>query len=161
MIDREFKADLIEVLETGAFKTEHVFQTDEGILGSLSLNVGKTEGAFQAVDEKELTFKKTSPWKSNYEWRDGSSLIGSAVPRKALSRAFLIDFQGTGYGLIPGGTKMRSWRVINSSDQELCEILPRGAFKRGARIRIKAEIPIGLLIFSYCLVNKRWQEQSS
>jgi len=161
MNDQEIKADLIEVIESGTFKTAHVFQYGGGILGVLNLKTGRTEGIFKSEDGKEFFFKKTSFWKSIYEWKDSHSLLASAAPTGKFNRAFLIDFQDMTYGLFPGGSKLRSWKVKDTFSQDLCEINPRGAFKRGARIRIGAEIPIGLLTFCYCLVSKRWREQSS
>ena len=161
MSDLEIRADLIQVLESGIIKTEHVFHAADGVLGILNLKTGKSEGLFTTPGGQEHIFKKISAWKSIYEWKDGSSLVASAKPPKALSRAFVIDFEGTGFGLFPGGSKLRSWKVKNTSNQEICEIQPRGAFKRGALIKIRADIPVGLLVFSYCLVSKRWQEQSS
>lgn len=159
MSDLEIKADIIEVLETGIFKTEHVFQSRDSILGIMSLKAGKSGGIYIAADGTEMSLRKTSFWKSNYEWRDGEILVGGAMPRKALSPTFIIKFQGNSVMLSPGGNKARSWRVKNSFNQELCEIQPRGVFKRGARLLIRAEIPIGLLVFCYCLVIIRWQER--
>ncbi|MFV1948667.1 MAG: hypothetical protein ACC633_01900 [Anaerolineales bacterium] len=161
MSDLEIKADIIEVLESGIFKTEYVFQSREGILGIMSLKAGKSDGIYKAADGTEMLLKKTSFWKSNYEWRDGETLVGGAMPRKALRPTFIIKFQGNSVVLSPGGNKARSWRVRNSSNQEPCEIQPRGVFKRGARLLIRAEIPIGLLVFCYCLVSIRWQERTS
>ena len=127
----------------------------------LDLKTGKTGGVYRTDDGKDCQFEKTNFWKSHYEWKDHNSLLGSAVPKTKLSRAFLINYQGNGYGLFPGGSKLRSWNIKDSSSQILCEFKTRGAFKRGAIIQIGAEIPIGLLVFGYCLVSKRWQEQSS
>jgi len=161
MNEQELKADLIEIVETGAFKTEHLFQFGGGVLGVLKLKASRSEGNFKTETGEEYFFSKPSIWKSNYEWRDNTSLLGRAVPKGKLSRAFIIDFQGTAYGLLPGGSKLRSWRIVSTSGEDLCEFIPRGAFKRGARVRIGAEIQVGLLGFCYCLVTKRWQEQSS
>ena len=161
MNDQEFIADLIEVIETGVFKSEHLFHYGGGVLGVLSLKTGRSEGNFKAESGEEYNFKKTSPWKSHYEWRDNTSLVASAIPKGKLSRAFIIEYQGIVYGLLPGGSKLRSWKIKKSSTQDICEYIPRGIFKRGAMIKIGAEIPVGLLVFCYCLVSKRWQEQSS
>ena len=161
MIDQELKADLIEVIETGTFRTEHTFQFGRGVLGVLKFNSGRSEGEFIASDGTEYQFKKTTFWKSNYVWKKGESILASAAPRGKLTRAFIIDFQGSTYGLFPGGSKPRSWKVKNISEKDLCEIMPRGAFKRGAHLWIRDEIPIDLLIFCYSLVSRCWQEQSS
>ena len=53
------------------------------------------------------------------------------------------------------------WTLRNARDQILCEIKPRGVFKRGAMFRILNQLPITLLVFTYCLVSKSWQDQSA
>ncbi len=62
MSDLEIKADIIEVLESENFKTEHVFQSREGILGIMSLKAGKSDGIYKAADGTEMLLKKTSFW---------------------------------------------------------------------------------------------------
>lgn len=157
----ELKADVIEVTVSGTFKTEHVFNTPEGVLGALAIKGSKGEGIFTGADNLLLDFKKPSVWKSQYELEEGPTVIGKAHPPKKLKRAFEIDLEGETYFLAPGGSKMRSWTLKNSQGQGICEILPRGGLKRGAFVRIGAEIPLKLLVFTYCLVNKRWQEESA
>lgn len=162
MADRaELKADVIEVTVSGTFKTQHIFNTQEGILGALTLKGSKGEGSFIGADEVGLDFKKPSVWKSQYELKEGSIVIGKAHPPKKLKRAFEIDFEEEIYHLTPGGSKMRSWTLKNIQAQGICEVLPRGGLKRGAYIKIGAEIPLKLLVFVYCLVIKRWQEESA
>lgn len=157
----ELKADVIEVTVSGTFKTEHVFNTPEGSLGALTIKGSKGEGRFIGADDVVLDFKKPSVWKSQYEFQEGSAVIGKAHPPKKLKRAFEIDLEGEIYHLAPGGSKMRSWTLKNVQGQGICEVLPRGGLKRGAYIKIGAEIPLKLLVFVYCLVVKRWQEESA
>jgi len=157
----ELKADMIEVAVSGTFKTEHVFNSSGGVLGVLVIKGSKGEGMFQGADESRLEFKKPSVWKSHYELHDGTAIIGTAHPPKKLKRAFEISLDGETFSLSPGGSKMRSWTIRNAGEQQICEILPRGGFKRGAILRIGAEIPLKLLVFGYCLVFKRWQEENA
>jgi len=157
----ELKADAIEVTVSGTFKKEHVFNTPEGILGVLTIKGSKGEGSFIGADEVVLDLKKPSIWKSQYEFQEGTAVIGKAHPPKKLKRAFEIDFEGEIYHLTPGGSKMRSWMLKNVQAQGICEVLPRGGLKRGAYLKIGAEIPLKLLVFVYCLVIKRWQEESA
>jgi hypothetical protein len=157
----ELKADVIEVTVSGTFKTEHIFNTQEGVLGALTIKGSKGEGSFIGADEVVLDFKKPSVWKSQYEFQEGTVVIGKAHPPKKLKRAFELDFEGEIYHLTPGGSKMRSWTLNNNQAHGICEVLPRGGFKRGAYIKIGAEIPLKLLVFVYCLVIKRWQEESA
>ena len=157
----EVSADMIEIRASGIFKTTHDFLAAGRGLGSLQLNAGKTEGMFQGVDGSNLFFKKTSFWKSAYQLSDNGKSLGAAKPLKALRKALLIDYGGEQYKLTPGGGKIRSWRLLNGEEGTLCEFQLRGAFKRGARMIILAPIEMKLLIFGYCLVSKRWQEESS
>ena len=157
----ELKADVIEVTVKGTFKTEHVFLTPAGILGALTIKGSKGEGRFVGVDESVTDFKKPSIWKSNYELQEGGTTLGKAHPPKKLKRLFEIDFDGEILNLTPGGSKLRSWTLKNVQGQGICEVLPRGGLKRGAYIRIGADIPLKLLVFVYCLVTKRWQEESA
>ena len=160
MINQEFKADLIEVIEKGGFKTNHTFQVTDEKLGVLELNGIKSAGVFKAENGQELVCKKTSPWKSTYELSENGTQTGFASSRKTLGQDYLIQYQGEIFGLIPGGSRLRSWRVMNPSKQEICEYLPRGGFKRGAYVKIRADIPLGLLVFCYVLVSNRWMEHS-
>lgn len=152
--------DVVEVVETGFLKTEHVFRTFSEILGAFTLNAGKSSGSYAGSDGSSLRFIKTNFWRSHYDFQQDGAVLGSAAPRGKLSRAFLIQFEEEIYGLFPGG-KLRSWVIKNNHDQVLCEFRPRGVFKRGAIITILSPMSFNLLLFSYCLVNKRWQEQSS
>lgn len=157
----ELKTDLIEVTVSGTFKTEHVFNTPDGALGTLAIKGSKGEGNFVGADDAVLEFKKPSVWKNQYELEEAGAVIGKAHPPKKLKRAFEIDLEGEIFHLVPGGSKMRSWTLQNAQGSGICEVLPRGALKRGALIKIGAEIPLKLLVFTYCLVAKRWQEEAS
>jgi len=157
----EMKADVIEVTVSGTFKTKHVFNTPEGVLGALTIKGSKGEGKFVGADAAVLDFKKPSVWKNQYELQEGGAVTGKAHPPKKLKRAFQIDLEGAIYHLVPGGSKMRSWTLQNSQGRGICEVKPRGGLKRGAHIKIGAEIPLKLLVFTYCLVVKRWQEEAS
>lgn len=161
MDQAEWKADLIEITVSGTFKTVHDFNTNEGTLGSLTVKGSKGEGKFLGADGSELEFKKPSIWKDRYQLLQGALIKGEAHPPKKLKRAYQIDFEGEIYRLAPGGSKLRSWTLSEESGQAICEILPRGGLKRGALIRIGAEIQLGLLVFVYGLVVKRWQEEAS
>ena len=157
----ELKADAIEITVSGTFKTEHLFNTPDGVLGALTIKGSKGEGRFVGADDLTLDFKKPSVWKNNYELHEGNAVIGTAHPPKKLKRAFEIDFEGDIFALSPGGSKLRSWTLVDQGGQGLCEVLPRGGLKRGAYLKIGAAAPLKLLVFSYCLVVKRWQEEAA
>jgi hypothetical protein len=157
----EFRADVIEVTVSGGFKTEHLFNAADGLLGILNLNAMISEGLFRGADGSELNIKRTSFWRSTYQLSDGSSIVGAVKPLKKLSRAFVIDYEGQTMRLAPGGSKFRSWKLLDAAENPLCELMPRKALKRGARIRIQAPAALGLLAVAYTLVARRWQEESS
>ncbi len=161
MNNESFTADLIAVVETGIFKTEHLFGTQSGVLGVLALNAGKTKGTYTGLEDLSLVFEKINFWKSQYELKQEGAVIASAAPRGGLSRVVVITFEGEPYALLPGKGLSRSWTLKNSQDQFLCEFKPRGTFKRGAMLRILNQVPISLMVFSYCLVRNKWQEQSA
>lgn len=161
MDQAELKTDMIEVTVSGTFKTEHVFNVQEGILGMLTIKGSKGEGKFLGADELALDFKKPSIWKDRYELLEGNDTIGQAHTPKKLKRAYQIDLSGETYELAPGGSKLRSWTLKNDRGEGICEVLPRRGLKRGAYIKIGSEIPLKLLVFVYCLVTKRWQEEST
>jgi hypothetical protein len=161
MNNEAITADWIEVAVTGTFKTDHVFGSNNQILGKLALNAAKSEGFFLGADESQLKIRKTSFWKAQYEIIQNEKVIGKASPRGALKRAFDIDYDNLPVELKPGGSKLRSWTIRDSRGSILCEFLPRKSLKRGARIRIGAEIPLPMIVLCYILVIRRWQEESS
>ena len=153
--------DQIVVSVSGTFKTEHVFSTTQQVLGKMALNAAKSEGFFLGADKSQLALKKASFWKSVYELTQEDQKIGTASSKGVFKRAFDIQFEDRSFELKPGGSKLRSWSVRNSQGVVVCEFLPRKSLKRGARIRINAELPMSLIVLCYLLVIKRWQEESS
>ncbi|MCJ7715002.1 MAG: hypothetical protein MUO54_00585 [Anaerolineales bacterium] len=160
MNNESIAADVIAVIESGLFKTEHIFGTNTDLLGILIMNAVKTKGTFTGTEDFSLDFEKIHFWKNLYELKQGGAVIASAAPRGPLSRFFTLGLGNESYALFPGKGLSRTWTLKDSRDQILCEIKPRGVFKRGALFRILNQLPITLLVFSYCLVSKSWQDQS-
>ena len=156
----EVTTDIIQIKASGSLKSRHEFLIAGGNLGTLLLNAAKSEGTFQGAQESLLGFKKTSFWKSTYQLDVNGKAVAKAAPFKALSRALLIDHDQKQYKLIPKGGKNRSWQLLDKEQEPVCEYLLRGTFKRGALIRIISPIKLKLLVFGYCLVSERWQEES-
>ena len=161
MNNESVSTDVIAVFESGIFKTEHVFGTNTDLLGTLIMNSVKTKGTFTGTEDLSLDFEKIHFWKNQYEIKHGGMVMGSAAPRGVLSRVFILSLGEESYLLSPGKGFSRVWTLRNARGQILCEIKPRGIFKRGAMFRILYQLPITLLVFSYCLVRKRWQDQSA
>lgn len=157
----EISADVIGVSATGFFKSEHVFTTGGRILGTLQINAGKSAGTFQGADGIQLAFKKTNFWKSTYQLEESGDILGTAKKRKPLGKALSLEYQGEPFKLVPGGGMLRRWRLLDGGEEVLCEYLLRGVFKRGAWLRIFAPVEVKLMIFAYCLVTGRWQEESA
>ncbi len=155
------KVGSIVVSVSGTFKTEHVFNKGEAVLGTLTIKGNKGEGSFTGADDSILEIKKPSIWKSQYELLEGKNTIGNAHPPKKLKKAYEIDFKGEIFNLDPAGSKSDSWTLSDHQGSGICEVLPRGGFKRGAEINIGAEIPLKLLVFGYYLVDKRWSEDAA
>jgi hypothetical protein len=153
-------ANQIEISVSGGFKTEHVFNAPEGTLGSVKIKGGKGEGVFTGTENLVLEFKKPSVWKNQYELHEGKETIARAEPLKKMKPDFQIGFDDQVYHLSPGGNKARSWTMRTSQGDDVYEVLPKGGLKRGAIIEIKTKIPLSLLVFGYCLVVRRWQEDA-
>jgi hypothetical protein len=157
----EFRADLIEISVSGVVKTEHVFHAADGVLGVLNLNGMISKGEFRGADGSELTLEKTNFWKSEYQLFDGGEILATANSPKVFKRAYEIKYEGQSMRLEPRGSKLRSWTVLDADHHRICEIKPRGAFKRGAVIHLFSPAALGLLALAYTLVSKRWQEENS
>jgi len=154
-------ADVIEINVSGSFKTRHDLWVAGGKLGTLQLNAGKSEGVFQGADGSVLIFKKTSFWKSSYHFEENGKVRDTAKSQKGLSRGLLVESGAKQYQLKPGGGKLRSWQMLDGEEKAICEIQPRGVFKRGAFLHVFAPVEVRLLVFGYCLVSRRWQEESA
>jgi hypothetical protein len=152
---------VIEIAVSGAFRTEHIFHTAGGVLGKLTMNASRSQGIFQGQENLELVFVKESFWKSTYNISRQGQILGTAKPEKVLSRKVGLAVEGETYNLHPGGSKLRSWRVLNSDGQPLIEIQPKGGLRRGARLLFFRESTVSVIVFAYCLVTRRWQEESS
>lgn len=152
---------LIEVTVSGTFKTEHVFESSGGNLGSLVIKGGKGEGVFTGSEGLVLEFKKPSAWKNQYQIHESNNLIASVQLPKKIRKAFEIEFDGQVFELSPGGSKNRSWTLKNDQGAGVCEILPRGGLKRGAKCEVVNQIPLRLMVLVYYLVEKRWKEEAA
>lgn len=157
----EIRADAVVTAVSGTFTTEHVFQTQDGILGVLELKASKGKGSFQAADGSIYSFDNAAFLKPNYELKLDGKVVARAEKRTKFGRQLIVHADNTSYLLLPGGGKLRSWGLWDRSERKICEVQPKGAFKRGARILIGQEITVPVLVFVYCLVQRRWQEESS
>ena len=157
----EIRADLVVTSVSGTFTTEHLFQASAGILGVMKLRTSKSKGSFQAADGTIFEFENTAFLKPNYELKLDDEVLVRSEKRSALGRGLKVHEGGVTYVLRPGGSRMRSWGLWDEDELPVCELQPKGAFSRGAKIIIRQEVSVPLLVFVYCLVIKRWQEEST
>ena len=160
MNQETWTADQIEVSVDGVFTTHHYMQSASGSLGELTMKTGGATGTFVSTDGRELEIKRTSFWRGWFEMRDSGVVIGTASSQGFFRRTTTIDYRGVEHLLEPANAWARKWRLVDPMGSVLVEIEPRGAFKRGAFIRVLGEIELDLLAFCYYMVSMRWQEQA-
>lgn len=161
MTYKTITTDKIEILASGFFSTRHKLQTNTEVIGEMTLRGMKMQGNFWSNDGRELELAKKKWWKSIYEIREGGAVVGEARPRGFFRREFILDYDRKAYRLTPTGIGGRIWRLFNNTGTLLLEVSRRGAFQRGAHLRIRGEIDFPLMLFAYYVVNARWQEQQA
>lgn len=161
MDQQTYSADVVEVMVKGAFATQHEFWTGEKCLGELKLKFGKLQGEFEGRQGERYAVEQPSFWRRDFLIKDDKEILGRANPPKNFSPRLVIEFEGEGYECRPVGFWARKWLLKDTLGEILMVMEPRGAFKRGAYLQIYKPIPLGLLVFFYAVVNKRWQEQSA
>ena len=154
-------ADEIEVVVSGFFTTHHLLQTAAGILGELTLPAFNRTGVFRSADGRELVVERTSWWRGWHELRENAVVLGTACPRGFWRRTIEVGFRGAMYELVPASFWSRGWRLLDEMGTTLVEVQPRGVFRRGAYLMIMEPVSVDLLVFTYYLVNVRWQEQAA
>ena len=159
MTYKTITTDEIEILVSGFFTTRHQLRANTEVIGELTLRGIKMLGSFHSPDGRELEIEKMSWWKSIFEIREGGVVVGTALPRGSFRREFLLDFGEQAYVLTPKGFGGRAWKLFDNMGTLLLEVSHRGAFRRGAYLIIRGEIDFPLMLFTYYLVNARWQEQ--
>ena len=157
----EWRTDEIEVDVSGLFTTRHSLQTTTGDLGELTLPAFSASGVFRAADGRELVVARTSWWRGWHELRESGVVLGTARPQGFWRRTMSVGFQGAMYELALAGFWSRAWHLVDEAGMVLLEIRPRGVFRRGAYLTIMGPVHADLLLFTYYLVNVRWQEQSA
>ena len=154
-------ADRVEVAVAGGFTTHHVLHTDAGALGELTVPALRKRAAFHAADGRELLIEQTSWWRGTYELREAGAVLGTARPLGIFRRENIVRFGERDYRLGAAGFWGRIWYLADDAGQMLVEVHPRGVFRRGAIMRILSPVDVDLLVFTYHLVNTRWQEQTA
>jgi hypothetical protein len=151
----------IEVYVSGFFTTHHCMQTAAMVLGEFTLPAFSTGGVFRFADGRELVVKRTSWWRGLHVLQEDGVVLGVAQPRGFWRRTMSVGFRGLLYELEPVNFWSRGWRLIDRAGTALLEVQPRGVFCRGAYLTIMGPVHTDLLVFTYYLVNVRWQEQAA
>jgi hypothetical protein len=151
----------IEVSVSGFFTTHHRLQAVMGSLGDLTLSAFGMGGVFHAADGRELVVERTSWWRGWHELQENGIVLGTARSGNFWRQSMDVGFRGARYELVPVGCLSRGWLLVDEAGSTLVAVEPRGAFRRGAYMRISERVPADLVVFIYYLVNVRWQEQSA
>lgn len=154
-------ADEIEVHVAGFFTTHHLMQTAMGVLGELSLPAFRRGGVFRSADGRELDVERTKWWRGWHELRENGVVLGTARPLGFWQRTMSVGFRGQMYELVPTSFWCRGWYLVDEAGTILIEVQPRGIFRRGAYVMVREPVDVDLLVFTYYLVNTRWQEQTA
>lgn len=154
-------ADEVEVTVSGIFTTRHVFHTATGTLGELTSPAFKPRSLFRGIDGEDLTVTRASWWRGTYELRDATAVVGTARPMGLFRRENLVQFRTSSYRLVTAGIWGRVWNLLDEAGEPVTVIRAREAFRRGAILRVMLPVDVALLVFTYCLVSARWQEQTS
>ena len=150
----------IEVDVWGFFTTHHRLQTETGVLGELVLS-SFSGGVFHFVDGRDLVVERTSWWRGWHELRENGVVLGTARPQDFWQRTTSVGFRGKMHQLKPVGFWSRGWTLTDEARTALVEVQPRGCLRWGAYLTIMGPVHTGLLVFTYYLVNVRWQEQAA
>jgi hypothetical protein len=78
-----------------------------------------------------------------------------------LRRDIAVQFDGRDYWLEPEGILKQGWLLLDAERRILIEIQPRGVFKQGAYLMLRAPVELDLVAFAYYLVHMRRQEDAS
>jgi hypothetical protein len=161
MNQESWVADEIEITVSGFFTTHHFLQTPAGNLGELTLPAFSKSGIFRFADGRELVAARTSWWRGWHELRENGVVLGTACPQSFWRRTMEVGFRGAIYGLVPASFWARGWLLLDETGTTLLKVQPRGTFRRGAYLAIVEPVNVDLLVFTYYLVNVRWQEQAA
>jgi len=156
-----YSADLIEVRVAGIFKTRHTFFTSSQELGTLLIKGGRSCGMFQGADSEKYQIEQPSIWKKYYQIREENEVLGTAKPPGFFSRNFMIDMEDSLFELPPVKFWSNQYYLKDAAGQIMSDIQSRGTFKRGALVSIYQPISLPLLVLTYFLVTKNWQEQNA
>ena len=151
----------IEVDVTGFFTTHHYLQAEWGDLGELTFRAFNQAATYEALDGRKVIMQKSHWLGSAYEMVDGDVVRGRADRPGLLRTDIAVQFDGQDFVLEPEGLLKQGWFLLDAERHILVEIQPRGVFKQGADLSIRAAIELDLVAFAYYLVHMRKQEDAA
>ena len=154
-------ADEVEVTVSGAFTTHHLLRTGAGILGESTVPALRKRAVIRTAEGRELVMKQTNWWRGTYELQEGDTLLGTVRPLGIFRRENIVRFGHQDYRLRAVGLWGRLWHLADDAGRTLVEVHRRGIFRRGAILRILSPLDLDLLVFTYHIVNARWDEQTT
>ena len=151
----------IEVDVTGFFTTHHYLRAEWGEIGELTLSAFGQAATYEALDGRKVTMQKSHWLGSAYEMVEGSVVRGRADRPGLFRTDIAVQFDGLDYMLEPEGLLKQGWFLLDAERHILMEIQPRGVFKQGAYLSLRAAIELDLVAFAYYLVHMRKQEDAA
>lgn len=153
--------DEVEVGISGFFTTHHTFQTSRGVLGEMTFPAFGQQGNYRTFDGRELSMLKTHWLGRSHELLDGKVVRGRADPTGLLRRDLNLSFDGQSYSLVPEGILKQGWLLVDAQGQTILEIQPRGVFRQGAYLTVRASLDADLMAFAYYLYYTLQQEAAA
>lgn len=151
----------IEVDVTGFFTTHHYLQAEWGDLGELTFRAFNQGATYEAVDGRKVTMQKSHWLGTAHEMIDGGVVRGRGDRPGLLRTDIALQFDGQDYILEPEGLLKQGWFLLDAERHVLVEIQPRGVFRQGAYLKLRAPVELDLLAFAYYLVHMRNQENAA
>lgn len=151
----------IEVDVTGFFTTHHYLQAEWGEIGELTFRAFNQGATYEALDGRKVIMQKSHWLGTAHEMVDGGVVRGTADRPGLLRTDIAVQLDGQDYILEPEGLLKQGWFLLDAERHILMEIQPRGVFKQGAHLSVRAAIELDLVAFAYYLVHMRKQEDAA
>ena len=151
----------IKVDVTGFFTTHHYLQAEWGELGELTFRAFNQGATYETLDGREVTMQKRHWLGTAHEMIDGGIVRGRGDRPGLLRTDIALQFDGQDYILEPEGLLKQGWFLLDAERHILVEIQPRGVFRQGAYLSLRASVELDLVAFAYYLVHMRKQENAA
>ena len=116
---------------------------------------------YEAVDGRKVTMQKSHWLGTAHEMIDGG-VVRARGDRPGLLRTDIaVQFDSKDYILEPEGLLKQGWFLLDAERHILVEIQPRGVFRQGAYLNLRAPVELDLVAFAYYLVHQRNQENAA